>query len=301
MNLRALDLNLLVIFHALMTERHVTRAAMKIPMSQPAMSNALARLRYLFKDELFIRSTRGMEPTPRALELGEAVHQILRQTERLMSSDLSFDAATAQRSFTARMSDLVGYLVLPDLIRKIRSDAPGIKLDVLHMAPERTVKALEADQLDFALSMELKHSTSIQTQPMFKDRMVCVMRSGHPLAKKKRLALDNFLQAEQAKVAMSPTDIRFVDGVLMDQGLERKIVVTVPHWLLLPEVLGKTDVIAVISSKLAARLPRDALVTRALPFDSPDFHWSLYWHRRHDNSIPQQWIRSVVAETCRDI
>jgi DNA-binding transcriptional LysR family regulator len=297
MNLRAVDLNLLVIFDALMTERHVTRAALKIPMSQPAMSNALTRLRHLFKDDLFIRSAGGMEPTARALELGEAVRQILRQTERLMSTDVAFDPSRAERSFTARMSDLIGYLVLPAVLSELRARAPGVTLDVLHMSPERTLKALETDQLDFGLSMELKHANNIRSEPLFTDQMVCVMRSGHPLAKK-RLTLERFLDAEHLRVAMSPTDIRFVDNVLADKGLARRVVSNVPHWLLIPQILQQTDMVSVISSKLAAHFSSDALAVKPLPFHSAPFAWTVYWHRRHDNSVPHKWIRNLIQACC---
>jgi DNA-binding transcriptional LysR family regulator len=297
MNLRSVDLNLLVIFDALMAERHVTRAALRIPMSQPAMSNALTRLRHLFKDELFIRSAGSMEPTPRALELADAVHHILRQTERLMSTDVGFDPMHAERQFTARMSDLVGYLVLPAVVKNLRAKAPGLTLDVLHMSPDRTIKALEADQLDFGLSMELKHTNSIRSTPLFTDQLVCIMRSGHDLAKK-RLTLDRFLKAEHLRVAMSPTDIRFVDNVLADSGRARKVVLNVPHWLLIPEILSQTDMVSVISKKLAARFSKESLVIKPLPFDSPPFSWTMYWHRRHDNSVPHKWVRNVIQTSC---
>lgn len=300
MNLRSVDLNLLVIFNALMTERNVTRAALRIPMSQPAMSNALARLRHLFKDDLFIRSSGGMEPTPRAIELSGAVYQILRQAERLMTSNLEFDPSTAKQEFTARMSDLIGYLVLPILLKEIRAVSPGVTIDVLHISPERTIKALEADQLDFALSMALNHTNNIKSEALFEDQMVCVMRAGHPLAKKK-LTLDQFLEVEQLKVAMSPTDTRFVDNLLADQGLARKLVANVPHWLLIPEVLAHTSMLAVFSSRLANRFPPGQLITKPLPFDSPPFFWTLYWHRRYDNSASHQWMRGLVRQSCRQI
>lgn len=300
MNLRAIDLNLLVIFDALMAERHVTRAAMRIPMSQPAMSNALARLRHVFKDDLFIRSGGVMEPTPRALELGEAVRQILRQTERLMTSDVGFDPAIAQRDFTGRMSDLLGYLVLPCMLAALSRQAPHVTLDILHMSPERTVKALETDQLDFAVSMQLRHTASICSEPLFTDRMVCVMRADHPLAGA-RLTLARFLQADHLRVAMSPTDIRFVDNVLADRGYARKVVAKVPHWLLIPPILLESDLIAVISGKLAERFAHPGLAIRTLPFESAPFSWDLYWHRRNDNSVAHRWMRDFIKVCCADI
>lgn len=298
MNLRAVDLNLLVIFDALMAERHVTRAALRIPMSQPAMSNALARLRHVFKDDLFIRSGRSMEPTPRALELGESVRHILRQTERLMSSEVGFDPATAVREFTGRMSDLIGYLVLPRIIAAMSQQAPQVTLDILHMSPDRSVKALEADQLDFAVSMQLKHTTSICSQPLFADRMVCVMRADHPLARKRAFTLQSFLKAAHLRVAMSPTDIRFVDNVLADKGLARQVVAKVPHWLLVPPILQESDLIAVISGKLATQLASSGLAALPLPFESEPFTWDIYWHRRNDNSAAHQWVRGLIKSSC---
>ncbi|ODP31581.1 LysR family transcriptional regulator [Pandoraea sp. ISTKB] len=300
MNLRAVDLNLLVIFDALMRERHVTRAALRIPMSQPAMSNALARLRHVFRDDLFIRSGGTMEPTPRAIELGESVRQILRQTERLMSSDVNFDPATTQREFTARMSDLVGCLVLPQILAAIAESAPGVTLDILHMSPERTIKGLESDELDFGLSMQLQHASNIRRQPLFMDQMVCVMRADHPLAAG-RLTMKRFLEAEHLRVAMSPTDIRFVDNVLADQGFARKVVAKVPHWLLIPPILQESHLIAVISGKLAARFSSEAIAVRPLPFPSEPFSWDIYWHRRNDNSASHKWMRDLVARACSAI
>jgi DNA-binding transcriptional LysR family regulator len=297
MNLRSIDLNLLVIFDALMRERHVTRAALRIPMSQPAMSNALSRLRHLFKDDLFIRSGGTMEPTPRAIELGESVRQILRQTERLMSSDVGFDPATAHREFTGRMSDLVGCLVLPHILATLSETAPGVTLDILHMSPERTIKALEADELDFGLSMQLQHASNIRSEKLFMDQMVCVMRPDHPLTKGK-LTLDRFLGADHLRVAMSPTDIRFVDNVLADLGYARKVVAKVPHWLLIPPILHESQLIAVISGKLAARFTAEPLAIRPLPFTSEPFSWDIYWHRRNDNSVTHKWMRDLIASAC---
>lgn len=300
LNLRSVDLNLLVIFDALMTERHVSRAAMRIPMSQPAMSNALGRLRHVFKDELFIRAGGAMEPTPRAQEIGEAVKLILRQAERLLSSDRLFEPGSAQRQFTVRMSDLIAYLVLPAMLDKLSGEAPGITLDVLHMSPERSIKALEADQLDLAISTQLRHGANVRSETLFPDQMVCIMRKDHPLAGA-RLTLTRFLQADHIRVAMSPTDIRFVDNVLAEMGSKRKVVTTVPNWLLLPPLLAKGQAIAVTSKRLAAQFGGASLVARPLPFASPPFTWDMYWQRRYDNSPAHTWLRGLVRRSCTTV
>ncbi len=294
-NLRSVDLNLLVMFDALMIERHVTRAAARAAMSQPAMSNALTRLRALFKDELLVRTAHGMEPTPRALELRESVHQILQQTERLMQSGALFDPSTSKRSFTIRMSDLVGSLLLPGLMQKLSSAAPGISLDVLHIAPDRSIRALEEDQLDFAVSFELTHGKSIKSEPLLPDRMVCAMREGHPLARG-RLTLKKFLEARHLRVAMSPTDLRFVDSKLAARGLIREIAVNVPQWLLVPEMLRDTDLLGVVSERFGDKLTPHGIICRSLPFEAPEFAWRIYVHHRHAHSRAHLWMMQLMRE-----
>lgn len=299
-NLRSVDLNLLVFFDALMTERHVTRAANKVAVSQSAMSNALGRLRHVFRDELFIRTAKGMEPTPRAIELEPSVRAILQQTTRLMASDLYFDAATSERQFICRMSDLVGSLVLPSVMARIRTAAPGLTVEVLHLPPEKTVTALEADQLDLAVSMHLRHKNTIRSEPLFTDRMVCLVREGHPLSTG-TITMKKFLAFSHVRVAMSPTDIRFVDSVLGEQGLQRKVALTVPHWLLVPRVLVSTDLITVMSERAAQRFVDSGTVMRPLPFPTEQFDWTMYWHRRYEHSRAHQWLREQMQAASKEV
>ncbi|HWL29156.1 MAG TPA: LysR family transcriptional regulator [Burkholderiaceae bacterium] len=297
-NLRSVDLNLLVFFDALMSERHVTRAADKVAISQPAMSNALARLRVVFKDELFIRTAKGMEPTPRALELAQHVHSILHQATRLMTSDIQFDPESSERVFSARMSDLVGILILPGLMARIRAEAAGISLDTVHLSPEQTIEALETDRLDLAVSMELQHTSAIRSETLFADRMACVVGKNHPLAEGK-VTLRQFLSYSHLRVSMSPTDIRFVDSVLAAKGHERKIALNVTHWLLVPQILQETDLVAVMSERAAQRIAGPGVVVRALPFATPSFSWQLYWHRRYEHSRAHQWLRMQLHEVVK--
>ncbi len=299
-NLRSIDLNLLVFFDALMTERHVTRAADKVAISQPAMSNALSRLRVVFKDDLFVRTAKGMEPTPRALELGLHVHSILQQATRLMTSDILFDPGSSERVFSARMSDLVGILILPRLMARLRAEGPGISLDTVHLSPEQTIEALEADRLELAVSMELQHTSAIRSEKLFTDRMVCVLGKDHPLAAGK-LSLKQFLSYSHLRVSMSPTDIRFVDSVLAGKGLQRKIAVNVTHWLLVAQILEETDLLAVMSERAAQRITGAGIVIRPLPFSTPSFSWQLYWHRRYEHSRAHQWLRNQFHEVVKSL
>jgi DNA-binding transcriptional LysR family regulator len=293
MNLRSVDLNLLVALDALLTELHVTRASEKVGLSQPAMSNALSRLRHLFKDDLLVRTPTGMQATPRALELAEPTRQVLRQIERVFDHDTEFDPAVAQRTFTVRLSDLLGLILLPSLLEGWGARAPGLHLDVVHLSPSKTVEGLERDEIDLAVSMGLGHSTAIQSEVLMEDRMVCAMREDHPAAGGP-MGFDQFLAHPHLKVSMSPTDLRFVDDVLARDGLKRRLALNVPHWLLVPHVLNQSDLLSVMPQRLASALTAAGhrLAVRDLPFASEPFAWSLYWHRRHDKNPAITWLRA---------
>ena len=174
-------------------------------------------------------------------------------------------------------------------------------LNIVHLPPEATIKVLEDDTLDFALSMGLRHGKTIRSAVLFDDRMCCVMRADHPLAAT-NLTMARFLKSEHMRVAMSPTDIRFVDNVIADRGLRRRVALTVPHWLLVPRTLLDTDLLAVVSRKLAEQFTGDGrIVVKSLPFDSESFAWQLYWHRRYDRSPAHVWIREAVIAVCADL
>jgi DNA-binding transcriptional LysR family regulator len=300
MNLRAIDLNLLVALNALLTERHVTRAADSVGLSQPAMSNALARLRHIFADELLVRGAGGMQATPRAIALAEPVRQVLRQIERVLSSEDVFDPAISSRDFTIRLSDLLAFLLLPPLFALIRKEAPRLKFDTVHLSPTATVEALERDEIDLAISMGLVHASSIRSELLLRDRMVCVMRKGHPLTSR-ALTLEAFLDARHVKVSMSPTDLRFVDAALARLGLARKVALNVPHWLLVPHILRQSDLLAVMPWRFARALRQQRLAIRELPLPSEPFEWSIYRHRRHDGDPALAWLGSQLAAAAEAI
>lgn len=297
MNLRSVDLNLLVVLDALLRERHVTRAADQIGLSQPAMSNALGRLRHIFNDELLVRTARGMQPTPRAEALLERTHSVLRQVERVFEEDGAFQPATSRRKFTVRMSDLLSFLILPKLMARIQAAAPHVSLDVVHLPPVKTVDLLEKDELDIAVSTGLEHSHSVSAKVLFRDNMVCILQKNHPLAAK-TLTLEKFLSARHLKISMSPTDVRFVDDVLVQGRLERDVGLNIPHWLVVPHVVASTDYLAVMPGCLAREIEGSDLVIRKLPFATEPFDWRVYWHRRHEDNQAIRWLREQIRAVC---
>lgn len=298
MRLRTVDLNLLVALDALLEDRHVSRAAQRIGLSQPAMSNALARLRATFGDALLVRTPRGMEPTARGLELASQVRQVLGQVERVLTPDAGFDPARCERRFVLRMSDLLSRLFLPGIAQALLREAPLATLEVVHLSPAQTVQALEGDDCDLALSMGLAHGGSIVRHPLLADRMVCVMRRDHDAARG-RLDLDRLLELLHLRVSISPVDSRFVDDALARLGHRRRVAANVPHWLVVPEVLRTTDLVAVMPERLADVLARaaDGFVRRDLPLPETAFEWALYWHRRHEGSTQHAWLRDLVTNS----
>lgn len=296
MNLRSVDLNLLVVLDALLEDRHVSRAALRVGLSQPATSNCLARLRAAFGDPLLVRTRGGMELTARGQELMAPVHQILREVEGLFASDVRFDPAQCERQFVLRMSDLLSHLFLAAVTQALLREAPHSSLKVVHLPPELTIKALEADTCDVALSTGLVREAAIRCQPLLSDRMVCVMRRGHNAARGE-FDLERLLKQDHLRVSISPIDNRFVDDALAQLGRKRRISVIIPHWLVIPSILHATDLVAVIPKRLAHTLTpeRDGFLQRDLPLVFPPFHWCLYWHRRHDGSRLHRWLRAKIA------
>lgn len=292
-NLRSVDLNLLVALDAFVEERSVTRAANRLGLSQPAASNMLARLRGLFDDVLLVRTASGMAPTERALELRQALVPILRGIERMFESRLSFAPSTTTRTFNVRMSDVLSALLLPALMPRFLREAPAASLNVVHLSPEETLDSLEADRLDLAVSMGLTHGRSIDSRDIIRDRMVCVMRAGHPAAAGK-ITVNRFLAARHVRVSISPTDQRFVDNILAQMSLTRDVALQLQHWTLLPAVLKESDLLSVMPESLAQGFGSEYAV-RPLPFASSEFVWKVYWHRRHSGNPGIGWLSDLIA------
>jgi DNA-binding transcriptional LysR family regulator len=294
LNLRRIDLNLLIAFDALVHHKHISRAADQIGLSQPAMSNTLRRLREVFEDELLVRTPQGMQLTPRALELAGPISLILRQIERILEPDRSFDPQHAQRVFRVRMSDVLATLVLPRIDRDLHLSNSGISLDVVHLSPEATVDMLERDELDLAVSFALSHDTTIYSEPLVPDRMICAMCRTHPLAGGP-ISTEQFLAYRHVKVSISPTDMRFVDGILIEHRQNRDVAVNLPHWLVVPHVLRGSSFLSVMPERLALVIGHD-LVFKELPFSTQPFEWRIYWHRRHDTNPVIKWLRGILHE-----
>lgn len=297
MNYRSADLNLLKVFEALMTEGNVTRAASKLSLTQPAVSNALRRLRETFDDALFVRSGAGVNPTRRAIDLWEPLLQALHAIRGTLDVE-RFDALRSTASISIAMSDYVSGIVVPRLASKLSKVAPSMQIHAIPNALVDLDKVLADNKADFAISVfneEVQRPTFLKSRALWSPDFVCVMRTGHPLARADRIPLKKFLAARHVDVSLVGKTTPTYDLFLRSRGLQRNLVATVNHYGAAYEVVRRSDLIAVLpwSEKFEpARLA--GLRRMPVPLDAPARIIELFWHQRHETSALHQWLKNTL-------
>ncbi|KAA2266032.1 LysR family transcriptional regulator [Solihabitans fulvus] len=253
-DLTRVDLNLLVVFEALMRERHVGRAATRLSLSQSATSHALRRLRTLLDDPLFVRNPRGIEPTPRGRDLAQPVSDALSQLRQLLSPQPAFDPATLRRTFTIAAHDYAIAALMPSLMADLRVQAPGVDLRCVSIHPSDVIAGLDRGELDFALGgfIDIKAERVTRTV-LFSDRFVGVARRGHPQLKAGRMSLEDFVNLPHVLMSPNGQSRGDVDQALSSLGVERRVAITVPNFLAIPYVIENADIIGVLPERLALR------------------------------------------------
>lgn len=299
MNLRTLDLNLLRVLDALVRERHVTRAAERLHLSQPAMSNALNRLRAAIDDPVLVRGKGGMVPTPRALALAEPVGAALASLEQALRAGQAVVPAELQLTLTVAMADYYGLILLPPLLNRLRALAPGVKVSVLPLNPATVSRDLAQGRIDLALGiLRQLVPDDLHSAFVFADDFVCIARRDHPVIKG-RLGLRQFTALPHALISpRGGSFVGVVDEELARQGLKREVVVSVPHFMLLPPLIRATDLIGTMPRRLARHAAAGGelqLLKPPLPLEGYEVHQ--VWHPRTDADPVQTWLRGVVAET----
>jgi DNA-binding transcriptional LysR family regulator len=305
MNLAALDLNLLVALDALVTDVHVGRAAMRIGLSQPAMSHALRRLRALLGDPLLVRVGTGMDLTPRAQALREPLKDALDQVRGLFVAD-GFDPATSMRRFALMIPDYIVNMVLPPLVRRIATEAPGVRLDVTPWrgAPLQASGAIApeiARRIDFAFNCRPGALPGFHRQRLFGDADRLAVRRGHPLAAKlKRLEI--FLSARHVAVIGRGQSEDLIDIWLQQQGIRRQIALSVPSYLQALYTVAQTDLVAFVPGRLIASLQGQLDLAALTPPLQPEADEEyLFWPVRHQNDPGSIWLRRHIAAVGRDL
>lgn len=302
-NLAGIDLNLLVVFDALMTEQNVTRAGVRVGLSQPATSNALARLRNLTKDVLFIRTAAGIRPTPTAIVLHQKLRPTLQQIQSVLLEKSIFDPEVSDRTFAIGMSDNLGSTLLPNLMHRLQALAPRISVQIRAGNRQKLLSLLDDGQLDLVCGVFHEKIAWHREHLLFKEDFVCVCRKDHPVIQK-TLSLDEYLSVSHLLISLKEDRIGLVDSLLSKRDLKRHIALSTPHFLTAPFILEKTDLIATMARRVAINFAYDRnlnLKLFPLPFSLPGFSVFMRWHQSTESSPACQWLRMIVLEVGRTV
>ncbi len=292
------DLNLLVTLDVLLAEGGVARAARRLRLSPSAMSRALARLRETTGDPLLVRAGRGLVPTPRALELRERSGVVLEEAEALLRPAATLDLARLDRTFTLRTSEGFVETFGPGIIARVGREAPGVRLRFVQK-PDKESRPLREGDVDLETGVvDASTGPELRMQPLFRDRVVGVVRRGHPLAGAE-VTLQRYAAGRHVSVARQGVEQWPIEGALAASGVTRHIVTIVAGFSTALALARGSDLVASVPERHTAAL-RDGMHTFALPFATPEFTVSLLWHPRMDADAGHRWLREGVREVCGD-
>lgn len=290
MNLNRVDLNLLVVFETIYREGNLTRAAETLHVTQPAISSALSRLRDTCDDQLFVRSGRGVAPTPVAQRMINSVRKGLRHLRDSLDHNYEFLPEHSDQVFTISAGDFVATAVLPKLMGHIATLAPSVRVLCRQVDRTEIATALETGEIDIAIDVPDLTSPSLNKMKLWSADHVCAMRQGHP-AMRKRLDLERFLSLEHISVSNRPKGATGIEMALSRQGMRIVPKMRVQFYLSALEVIKATDLVLVAPRIL---VQSSEFVTKELPFDQPEISTWLYWHRNADADPANHWLREGV-------
>jgi LysR family transcriptional activator of mexEF-oprN operon len=290
------DLNLLVAFDALYAEKSVSVAAQKMGISQSAMSQSLARLRTAFDDELFIRSSRGMEPTRLAIELSTPLHDTLLRVHKLLVSRPAFDPAKAERVFSLTMSDTQQLSLLPATLERLSREAPMVTLRTLPLERERVDKQLDEGQLDLAISRFEQPDARHGTELLFEENHVCLFNP--KLVKvSKAMTLEEYMRYPHVMISHGGGLTGAVDDQLPARAGKRRMALTTPYSQAIPYILEQVAAIGIIPGRMAARCMKSASLSQAsAPIKLAPYRIHMKWHARNSNDPGLQWLQGIIRD-----
>jgi DNA-binding transcriptional LysR family regulator len=301
MNFGAFDLNLLRVFDALARERSVTRAGDQIGLSQPAVSQALGRLRALLDDQLFVRRGTEMVPTPRAEEIGPVIRQALGQVEQALAGTHRFDPATLNRTFSLIGADFVSLLMMPPLYARIAAEAPGVRLRLVDTARGEVERLLQDDAVDLAVERPLIVPDWVSREPVFSSPFALIAAADNPeiqaagVKPGEALPLDLFCRLPHAIRSIDGSMSGWIDEALAEAGRTRTVVLALPQFAGVALAVAHSGLIAAIPAQFAdACIKPMSLAVYALPMPTGTPEISMYWHSRHNNNPAHRWLREHV-------
>lgn len=305
LNFRSLDLNLLRVFDEVMSERSLTRAAHKLSITQPAVSNAMRRLREVLGDELLVRQGQGVEPTPRAQALWPVIREALQQLEGALAPG-EFNAATADTTFVIAMADATAATLIPPLYPILEKEAPGIGIRLLPLTTRDPRPLLDDGRADMAVGYfpavladltaraQAGALVAFDSRRLYEGEYVCVMRKGHPLEHAK-LTLDNYCAAHHMLVSFSGRSFGFIDEALASLGRTREVVLTVNQFFTAGRVVMNSDLLTILPRHFVPVTGMaGSLALRELPFSVPPVHVEALWRHRGPQASAGDWLLKAL-------
>lgn len=295
-----LDLNLIAVLEAIMLERNVTRAASSLAMSQPAVSNALRRARKLTKDQLFLKTATGVQPTSRMVAMWPELHRSLTAIRASFAPD-DFDPASGATSFRIAVTDSLAMEAVSAIALTLQAQSPRARVSFAVHTHESSLEGIDRGTLDCAVGMFATLPREVHVQSLRTDRYVCVMRSGHELARS--LTLDQFTAATHVLATPSGQELGLVDGWLSLTGRTRTIAAVVNHFADALRIASRSDLLTCVplgffNGPWRAIAGGHELVARELPFETEKLLYKLIWHERLQAHPAHQWFRALVGQVC---
>jgi DNA-binding transcriptional LysR family regulator len=298
-NWNTFDLNLLVVFDAVMQERNLTRTGQRLGLTQSAVSHALSRLRHMLNDELFVRSPEGMLPTPRAERMAGPIHQALQDVRVVLEAD-EFEPSEASRGFTISVNNYAARAVIPAFLRRVAMLAPSVVIEVRPIGLLNTLDQLDAGTAELVLDTVKEGAERFKCVGLLEDEYVAILSADHPIAGEPALSIEHLKDLPHITVTSSGDDTLFVDDALAEHGLARHIWARVPLHSLLSVLIG-SRALAVVPRRVALDFKSTSpLIIRPLPFISPRVSLSIIWHRRLDGDPAHRWLRATLRASVKE-
>lgn len=297
---RDIDLNLLIVFQQIFEQRQISAVARQLGLSQPAVSNALTRLRRTLNDELFVRTAAGMQPTPRAEQLADSIHLALQQISDALNRNDHFEAAGSQRRFTIAMTDVGEVYFMPLLAQALHQLAPGLQIATVRASSIDLKTEMESGRIDLAIGAFEHLSDAWYQRRLFQQEYVCMYRNSHPLAATP-ITLSDFLAARHLLVASLEQPYQKINAALEKAGIEASAHYQVPHFVAVPYIVSSTDLLVTVPQKLAERAAGPfGLSYSTPPLKLPQLQTYMFWHRRYHQDSGNQWLREFICQQFSD-
>jgi DNA-binding transcriptional LysR family regulator len=301
-DLASIDLNLLVVFEALFEEQSVTAAGKRLYVGQPAMSAALGRLRAIFNDELFIRIGREMKPTSKASAIAPSIFAALGQIRHTIESSQSFDPVLALRDFAIGSADYTSFVVVPKLLEYCRQNAPGLNFRMIGFDKGSIGEMLEQGTIDLALGVFPNPPRQTICVPAFQEHFVGIARRKHPIISDKPISLKKFANLSHVLVTLRQDAIGEIDNILAEHNLQRRILLTTPHILILPAIISSSDLVAAVPYRIAAHFSSlGSIEIFELPLEIESWTVSMMWSQLTDKDDANRWLRETLKTLCEQI